>query len=92
MLQVREEMAQLSLGAAPTLPDQEAVPTLLSLLPSDTVISPKEAFSSVPTSNPLFTRNVTDTTLVEALMGLPTPYITNFVPLGTTSQPLSCPL
>ena len=50
MLQVREEMAQLSLGAAPTLPDQEAVPTLLSLLPSDTVISPKEAFSSVPKS------------------------------------------
>ena len=92
MLQVREEMAQLLLGAAPTLPDQEAEGTLLSLLPSETVMSLKEALRAVPTSSPLFTRKVTDTTLVEELMGLPTPYITNFVPLGTTSQPLSLPL
>ena len=46
--QLRELSAQSPLGAAPTLPLQEAVPKSVSLLPSDTVTLVKEALSSSP--------------------------------------------
>ena len=74
MEQLRELRSQLLLGGVATEPVQDAPLTVSSLLPSDTTMFLNPAVNFVPLSRPLFTRKVTDSTLVLELMGLLTPY------------------